>query len=165
MAKLASAALMVTKDCVRDHDPTPTDIAIAQAFLEGAISVPEISEATGKGDCHIRTRLKNPIAFAWIADKVSGLIHTRIGIVDAALLRKACQGDVRAMELYYKRYGKLAELKIVAHGKLGDLTSYSDEDLDRLLETEKKQNPHLLAPSAPPSATEAVIDVTPEEAS
>lgn len=162
MARLAQAALAVSRDDIREYRPGALDVEIAQAMLQGCISVPEIATAAGRTDSTIRHRLKDPIAFAWIADKVSSLIYTRIGQVDAALLAEACRGNVKAMELYYKRFGKLAELKIVAHGSLGDLSQYSDSDLDRTIAAELKQNPGLLEPS--PSQSSTVVDVTPEEA-
>jgi hypothetical protein len=161
MAKLAAAALSVTRDELRTYDPRRIDIEIAQALLEGAISVPEIAENIGKGTETVRKVCKDPVAFAWICDKISQLIHTRIGLVDAALLRRATQGDVRAMDLYFKRFGKLADIKIIAHGSLGDLSQYSDSDLDATIASEIKQNPNLLESSPPQSST--VIDVTPEE--
>lgn len=162
MAKLASAALLVTKDDLRLYEPDELDIAIAQGFLAGHISVPEISEFCSRAECTVRKRLQNPTSFAWIAQQVSSLIHTRIGQVDAALLRKAVQGHVEAIKLFYQRFGKLADLKIVAHGNLGDLSNYSDADLDAAIQSAVKQDPNLQPPpSSPESST--VIDVTPQE--
>lgn len=156
MARLAEAALTVRADDIREHSPTETDILIAQAMLQGNINIQEIAKATGRGDTSIRKCLSNPVSFAWVCQKVSELIFTRIGLVDAALLRKAVQGDARAIELFYKRFGKLAELKIVAHGTLGDLSKYSDADVDALIASEIARDPRL---STSQSST---IDVTPE---
>lgn len=165
MARLASAALSVRKEDIQTYEPEPIDIAIAQSFLEGAISIPELSDATRRAECAVRKKLKDPVAFAWIAHQVSALMPTRKGMVDAALFRKAVAGDVKAIELWYKRFGALTELKIIAHGNLGDLTTFTDKDLDSLIEAEVKTHPHLLPEPPSPSERSAptVVDVTPTE--
>lgn len=162
MAELAEAALSVTPEELREYLPTDTDILIAQGMLLGHISIPELAKASARSDAAIRTRLQNPVGMAWICQQVSRLIHTRVGIVDAALLRKACQGDARAIEIFYKRFGRLADIKIVAHGTFGDLSKYSDADVDALIASEIARTPQ---PSPSQSSTPTVVDVTPESPS
>lgn len=163
LARLAEAALHVDADSVRSHEPRSIDIDIAQALLQGAVSQVEIAEMIDCGTEKVRKALRNPVAFAWVCQQVSKLIYTRIGLVDAALLRKACSGDPRAIEIYYKRFGKLADIKIVAHGALGDLSQYSDADLDRTIASELKRDPALAKALSPPQSSSSVVDVTPEE--
>jgi len=165
MARLAEAALSVPADELRDYLPTETDILIAQGMLQGNISVPELAKSSGVGTESVRLRLQNPVGMAWICQQVSRLIHTRIGIVDAALLRKACQGDARAIEVFYKRFGRLAEIKIVAHGTFGDLSRYSDADVDALIASEIARDPALPRSSVSQSSSSEIVDVTPESAS
>lgn len=164
MSRLSAAALNVSSEDIRSYDPDGLDISVAQSMLEGAISVPEISEASGKGEAAVRKRLRDPIAFAWIAQQVSRLIQTRVGLVDAALLRKAVAGDVKAIDLFYRRYGKLVDLQIVAHGQLGDVSLYSDADLDALVAAAVKQDAHLLPSSAlSPSNSSVSPETSPTE--
>lgn len=165
MGRLASAALKVTPEDVRSYAPDALDIAVAQALLEGAVSVPEISETSNRASDTIRKRLKDPVAFAWIAGEVSRVIYTRVGLVDAALLRKAVSGDTRAMDLFYRRFGKLVDLQIVAHGKLGDLSTYSDADLNNLVAAAMKQTPRQLPSAASPPDSSDPPSPTPEDPS
>ncbi len=156
---IAERALNVTHEDIREYLPREIDLQVVQAMLGGAINYSEIGEMVHRSPQTVSKALRDPIACAWISNKVHQLVHTRIGLVDAAMLRAALSGNVRAAEVIYKRFGKLVSHSIVVHGTLGDLSKYTDADLEAQISSELKRHPDL-TPSPSQSST---IDVTPDE--
>lgn len=128
LGDFALEALKVTPEQVRAHVPTVLDVEIAQALLQGAISVAEIARHTGNKDATILDALTDQVRAAWTFDQVHRLAGYRVGLVVSSLLRRAVGGDVKACELYLKLFGKLADLHIVAHAN-ADFSQFTDEDL------------------------------------
>jgi DNA-binding transcriptional ArsR family regulator len=161
MRRLAERSLEIAPEDVRDYNPREIDYEIAEVMAAGVSgSFAAIAEALEKSPGVVSQALRDPLSCAWIADQVHRTVHYRKGLVDASLVRRALQGDVRAIELYYKMYGKLIEKKVHAHVSFGDVTKFTDADLDRLVEAEARRDVSSDRP-----AEGSVIDVTPAEPS
>ena len=131
----ALAALQVTPDQMRSYVPTILDVEIAQALLQGHISVAEVARFAKKDDATVLAALTDQVRAAWCFDKVHQLAGLRVGLVVSSLLRKAVSGDVRACELYLKLFGKLADLHVVAHTD-ADFSQFTDADLKAQIRAE-----------------------------
>jgi hypothetical protein len=125
---------------LRSYRPAELDVYIAEAMLTGATSFKEIaaniSEACGEtvGAQVVSKRLRDPLPCAWACQQVHRSIGHRLGMIDAAMVRRAMGGDVRAADLIYKRYGKMANvnINISAQGPGIDYEQLSDEQLERI---------------------------------
>lgn len=134
LSRIAQRGMTVSEDEIRLYQPGEMDLLICEAMLSGALTFQEIAESIGRSPPTVSNHLKDPVLCAWISRAVHQQIHTRLGMLDAAMFRRALAGDVRAYEALMKRYGKSANLNITAHvggGENYDLMS--DKALDALL--------------------------------
>jgi DNA-binding transcriptional ArsR family regulator len=160
MKRLAERSLEVAPEDIRDYCPREIDYEIAEVMASGVCgSFTEIAEALKKSPSTVAAALRDPLSCAWISDQVHRSVYYRKGLVDASLVRRALQGDVRAIELYYKMYGKLITKSVTAHISFGDVTKFTDEQIDKLVEAEAARD----MGSSPHSADRSIIDVEPAE--
>lgn len=135
LARIAERGMTVQEADVRGFVPGEADLLIAEAMLSGALTFTEIAEETEMAQSTVSTRLKDPVLCAWVARAVHQQIHTRLGMLDAAMFRRALAGNVRAYEALMKRYGQSADAKLtylnMAAGDCFD--QMSDKALDALL--------------------------------
>ncbi len=147
--RIQQRSLEVTADDLHLYEPRDIDCEMVQAMLGGAINFKEIAEIINRAETTVSNALRDAVACAWIAKKVNALVHTRIGLVDAAILRKALSGDVRAAECIYKRFGAMVNKSIVLTGDLGDLSRFTDADLEAITASELKRHPDLTGALSP----------------
>ena len=142
----ALAALEVTPEKVRTYEPTILDVGIVQALLQGCTTTAKIAEFTDRKDATVLDALTDAVRAAWCFQQVSLLAGTRVGLVTASLLRKAVAGDTKAIELFLKLYGKLADLHVVAHTD-ADFSHFTDDDLKAHIRAEAAQVLDLETPT------------------
>lgn len=154
LARVATRALAVDPEELRSYQPSELDVYIAEALLTGSTTYKEIAAditaACGETVSApvVGRRLRDPLACAWACRAVHNAIHHRLGMIDAAMVRRAMAGDVRAADLIYKRYGKMASINISVNAQAGeiDLTKLSDEQLSRLAAHEGRRVIDVPAP-------------------
>lgn len=135
----AERTLYVTPDDIRMYNPPEEVIQIAEAMVGGAIQFTEIAERLGWEVAKVRKALESPVAVAWACQESHKAISTRLGLVDAAVFRRALAGDVRAAKLLYERYGEMVQRVETISSKGPDYSKFSTEDLLAMLVHERRQ--------------------------
>jgi hypothetical protein len=138
LARIAERGMTISEEEIRMFQPGETELLISEAMLGGALTFKEIAESIKRSPALVSEKLKDGVFCAWCARAVHQQIHTRLGMLDAAMYRRALGGDVRAYEALMKRYGKSADLKVVAHIGSENFDLMSDSALNALLERHKK---------------------------
>jgi len=143
LAKLGARAITATPAEIERYAPRDIDVEIASALSTGqleAVTFKAISEELGCTAQKVSNALKEPVACAWIYKMVHDQIRHRLGLVDAAMLQRAVNGDTRAAQLIYKRYDQLTDRSVTAHvhGSVGDFAQFDDESLDALIASHHK---------------------------
>lgn len=139
LKRVAERALYATEFEITSYLPRDTDICIAEAMLAGACTQKEISETTGLGEHAVGEILKDPVVCAWISRRVHENIAHRLGLIDAAMMRRALAGDVAAARLLLDRYGHLTSKSMHLNiSASADLEQMTDADLDAMLKTQLK---------------------------
>lgn len=142
LAQIAKRGLEVDPREVERYVPRELDIQIAEAFLAGYVTYRGISQMVGCSEGHVKTVLKSPVMCAWISQTVHRNIQHRLGLVDAAMLQRAMCGDVRAADMLYKRYGKMANVNLNLNATVGvsDFSKMTDDDLNAMVDAAKKED-------------------------
>lgn len=134
LTRIGQRALVCSPEDIRAYAPTPLDLKIAESMLGGCLLFKDIGEAIGINPDTVGRALKNPVRCGWISQAVHGMIRHRLGMVDAALMQRALSGDVRAIELAYKRFDQLT--KRSAHLNINldfDPSKLPEEELDLII--------------------------------
>jgi len=129
-------ALGVTDRALEQFEPPPDVIAVGEGFLAGHASVQGIATYAGIDQARVKAVLNDALAMQWISRRTEALFKSRAAVVDTALYLRAAAGDIRAIELFYKRMKLLEEaakkVEVQYSGSV-NLTALSDDDLRRLL--------------------------------
>jgi hypothetical protein len=138
---VAERTLSTTDYEVQTYLPSQEDLKIAEAMLAGQVTREEIASATGLEKEAVTTALKNPTACAWISRRVHENIAHRLGMVDAAMMRRAMAGDVAAARLILDRYSQLTSksMHLNISASTQDLERMADEDLLALVKSSKPE--------------------------
>jgi hypothetical protein len=122
--------------------PRELEVQIAEAFLAGYVTYRGIAKMLDCSESHVKSVLKNPTMCAWISQTVHRNIQHRLGLVDAAMLQRAMCGDVRAADLLYKRYGKMANVNLNLNANVSgtDFSKMNDEDLAAMVKAAQKED-------------------------
>ncbi len=140
LTKIAQRSLDVNEDDVRTYIPTELDLQIAESMVAGALSFKEVAEAIKVDATTVSRAMKDPLRCAWLSHQLHRIVAKRIGLVDAALMRQALSGDVRAIKLYYDRFAEIIHRSIILTGKLDfDPSKLSDADLDAVIHSEQSR--------------------------
>jgi len=134
LARIAERGMVVSEEDIRGFLPGEMDLLIAEAMLGGALTFKEIAAAVGRSPALVSDKLKDPVMCAWASRAVHQQIHTRLGMLDAAIFRRALGGDVRAYEALMKRYGQSANLNVNVAVGAENFDLMSDQALDALLD-------------------------------
>ena len=157
LTRLAERSLDVSDEEVRLYQPTELDLQLAEAFMGGARTFKEVAEQLSLHPATVSAAMKDPVRCAWLSGQLHRIVAKRIGMVDTALYLRAMSGDVRAMDLYYRRHGEIVTrtMNIHAHGRLEfDPSQLTDEQLQKMVASEAKKeglviDVHVKAPDAP----------------
>jgi hypothetical protein len=125
--------MVVQEEDIRTFVPGDADLLIAEAMLGGALTFQEIAESIERSPAFVSEKLKDPVLCAWVSRGVHAQIATRLGMIDAAMYRRALGGDVRAADLLYKRYGAAADIKLNVNVGQENFDLMSDDALNALL--------------------------------
>jgi hypothetical protein len=137
LARIAARALDVEEDEIRAYCPTELDLQIAESMVGGVVTYAEIASNVGCDPSHVSRVLQNPVRCGWLSQQLHRIVHKRIGLVDNALLLRALNGDVRAIKLYYERFGEITHRSVVLTGRLDfNPRDLSQEDLDAIIASE-----------------------------
>jgi len=139
LSRIAERGMTVTEEEIRTYTPGETDLAVAEAMLGGALTFQEIAESIGRSPALVSDKLKCPVLCAWVSRAVHQQISHRLGMIDAAMYRRALGGDVRAADLLYKRYGAAADIKVNVNVGAENFDLMSDTALDALLNRRKAE--------------------------
>jgi hypothetical protein len=139
LARIAERGMVVREEDIRTFIPGDADLLIAEAMLGGALTFAEIAESIDRSPALVTARLKDPVLCAWVSRAVHQQIHTRLGMLDAAMFRRALGGDVRAYEALMKRYGQAADIKLNVNVGAENFDLMSDSALDALLNRRLKE--------------------------
>lgn len=128
-------AAAVSEREVAGYRPFKRDLRIAEALLNGAVTCTEIAAKVGIHAEKVRQALRNPVRAAWLSRQLGAHFLHRLCQVDAALFNRALTGDVRALDLYYRRFAVFgAPVVHHEHSHLHvDVSGLSDEDLDKTI--------------------------------
>lgn len=139
LKRVAERALYATEFEITSYMPRDSDICIAEAMLAGACTQKEIAESSGIEEHLVGDILKDPVVCAWISRRVHENIAHRLGLIDAAMMRRALAGDVAAARLLLDRYGHLTSKSMHLNiSASADLEKMTDADLDAMLKTQLK---------------------------
>ncbi|MEE8386740.1 MAG: phBC6A51 family helix-turn-helix protein [Dehalococcoidia bacterium] len=153
LTKLAQRSLDVDDDEIRTYEPTEMDLQMAEAMIGGCRTFTEIAEQIGMDPSGVSRAMKDPVRCGWLSSQLQRIVAKRIGLVDSALMGKALSGDVRAIKLYYERFGELVHRSHITTSRLDfDVTKLSDGDLDT-----------IIAGEAAKVATDADFEVKPPD--
>ena len=135
ISRIAERGLAVSEDQIRAYAPSELEVRIAEAMLAGAATFKEIADDCKSHEATVSARMRDSVACAWVARHIHQQISHRLGLIDAAMMRRALAGDTRAAELLYKRYGKDVHYNVNLNvGAPSDvLAVMSDKALDALL--------------------------------
>lgn len=138
-----AGALACTEADVDAYKPTPAAGEVALALLAGATSIVDLVKFTGLPDTAVKEVLALPVAMAWVSRQVKAQFTHRAGLVDAALFQRACNGDVNAISLFYKRFDLLADERRVRVEFSGgvDLRAVPTQDLEYIVRDRVKSLP------------------------
>ncbi|MEE8522147.1 MAG: hypothetical protein V3S83_12370 [Gemmatimonadota bacterium] len=130
MTKLAVRSLQADPEAVRAYHPLEIDLRIAESLLGGKYFQKDIASDLEVSKTAVREVFADPVRCAWISQQITVIARHRMGMVDAALMNKALAGDVRAMQLYFKRHDQLVDRHHHTISKSGiDLAQYTDDEL------------------------------------
>jgi len=132
-------ALNVDLDELARYMPSSTDLAIVEAMLLGHMEPTNIHEHTRLPLALVHETLSQPLSAAWISATIHKTVRHRLGLVDAAMMRRALAGNADAAKILYARYGELVTKTETTHVFTPDLSRLSDADLRMLLEADKKR--------------------------
>jgi hypothetical protein len=153
---MAARSLEVSDDALRLYQPREIDIQIAEAMASGHVFIKDIAEAIGLHSTTVSKILKDPLVFAWCAEQVHRTVRRRIGMVDAAVVREALSGNMRAAEVFYKRHGQIVNRNLNVNVSTDfDPRHLTDEQLAALLEKKTNARPT----QAPPPDSTPSVDV------
>jgi hypothetical protein len=137
LSRIATRALDVEEDEIRSYCPTELDLKIAESMVGGVVTYAEIASNVGCDPSHVSRVLQNPVRCGWLSQQLHRIVHKRIGLVDNALLLRALAGDVRAIKLYYERFGEITHRSVVLTGRLDfNPRDLDDKDLDAIIASE-----------------------------
>jgi len=140
LARMAERALVADEDEIRSYNPAEIDLQIAESLMSGVVTFKDIAANIGCDAAHVSRAMKDPVRCGWICEQLHRVVHRRIGLVDNALLLRALSGDVRAMDLYYKRFGEMKQRNVHIHGHIGlDPSKLTDADLDAVIASEQSR--------------------------
>jgi hypothetical protein len=148
LTRMVENALVVDPGEVERHIPTEAEVAIAKAYLSGKVKIADLAKTAEVSLEHVRKILGDPVTCAWICGIIHRNVQHRLGMIDAAMLNRAINGDCRAAEILYKRYNQMKNIHVHGHIVAGmDYGKLTDEDLRSLIGAAQK--------------TETIIDVEP----
>lgn len=137
----------VTPEQLAAYEGTPYDVEIADALVAGESSITAIAKYRGVTKQVISAVFADPVRTAWISRQVHARLKNLVGVVDAAIFRRACGGDTAAARLFYERFDIMtAAAAGAAHQHLHlDLRKMSVDDLrsiaaDKLRRAGKRVN-------------------------
>ena len=96
LGRIAQRSLEVDPSDVDRYAPLEIDLKIAEAMLMGEITFAGIADHLELSAGTVSHRLSDPLTCAWVSRVVHRSIQNRLGMVDAAMLNKAVNGDTRA---------------------------------------------------------------------
>ena len=131
----------LSKRAIEEYSPPAELQTIAEVMISGETNPQAIAHAAGIGTRRYNTLMADPLNLAWVAGRVEGAIQNLVGLADAAIMRKAMEGDVKAYEAILKRYGLLVKKSVSAsysHSTL-DFSDKSNEDLETLVAQKLKE--------------------------
>ena len=128
-------AAYVTPQEIAAYVPTELDFHLGEALVGGHLTLTELANACGVPPTTIREALASPVRMAYLSGVVQAHFQHRLAMVDAALFQRAMAGDIRAIQLFLERHGKLSKHIQVNHHYSGgvDLKTVSDEELRKLI--------------------------------
>lgn len=148
LARISQRSLLASEEQIRSFIPREIDLAIAEAYLSGCITFKEVAESIGVCASTVSDVLKDPVVCAWVSRHIHASAANRLGMVDAAMLKRALSGDVRAADLFYRRYGEMVHRSFAVNVSAAyDVTKLSDKDLDAILAAQA----HESRPKNPPA--------------
>lgn len=131
-----SGALGVTDREVELYKPTEDVLKVGAAFLAGHSSIGAIKTYTGLESAQVRAVFDSAVAMQWVSRRTEALFRSRAAVIDTALYLRAAAGDLKAIELFYKRMKLLEEstkrVEINYSGGV-NLTAVSDDELARIV--------------------------------
>lgn len=138
LSRIAERSLIATPEEVRTYQPTELDLKIAEAMLSGLVLFQEIAAEVGVSPPTVSTRLKDPVACAWISRAVHQSIQHRLGLVDAAMMQRAVTGNVQAARLLYDRFHQMVHRSeaVVHNVNHFDPSQLSDKELQQLVDAQ-----------------------------
>jgi DNA-binding transcriptional regulator LsrR (DeoR family) len=136
LKKVAERSIVATDQEIREYIPTELCVQIAESMLSGQLTQEAIAKQIGVQPATVGRAMRNPIFCGWVSTTIHRNVRHRIGMVDAALTNRALGGDVRAMELFYKRFGKLVQRAEVIHSQGYDYAKMTDADLEAMAKTD-----------------------------
>lgn len=136
LASVAKRSVVAEPEEIASYRPREIDVSICESMLAGAGTFTEIAEASACSPGLVSQALRDPVACGWISQQVHRAIHTRLGLVDAAVYRRAVAGDIRAADLLYRRWGGIVDRSISLHLDGKDLAKMSDADLEAIIRAE-----------------------------
>jgi hypothetical protein len=167
LTKLAQRSLDVDDDEIRTYAPTEMDLQMAEAMISGCITFTQIAEQIGADPSTVSRAMRHPVRCGWLSSQLQRIVAKRIGLVDAALVARALSGDVRAIKLYYERFGELVHRSHITTTRLDfDPSKLSDEDLDIIIRSERAKgatDAHFTVASQEPAESPSEApEATPE---
>lgn len=135
LTRIAKKSLSISPEDVATYTPREIDVMIAEAMISGCLSQEQIAEHIKRSRGLVSRALKDNLACAWISTQVRKHIAFRLGNVDVALYAKCLEGNVRAMEVFYKQFDRIVDRSVHVHAHLSgfDPTQLSEDDLDKII--------------------------------
>lgn len=141
MQRIAKRSLLADPHQVRAYVPDELALGIAESLLSGKLFFKDIAEDLRVSPTTISSRMKDPVACAWISEQITAMARHRIGLVDAALINRCLSGDVAAMKLFYQRFDKIVRRSEIVTRDMGfDPSKLSDEQLHKLVLEKQRQH-------------------------
>lgn len=137
-------ALGVTERDLETFVPNEHHLKVGEAFLAGHSALGPICTYSGLKEDEVKAVLNDCCAMQWISRRTEALFRSRVAVIDCALYLRAAAGDMRAMELFYRRMRLLEEAtkKVEINYSGGvNLTALSDADLSRLVQEKARTLP------------------------
>lgn len=137
-------ALGVTERDLETFVPNEHHLKVGEAFLAGHSALGPICTYSGLTEDEVKAVLNDCCAMQWISRRTEALFKSRVAVIDCALYLRAAAGDLRAMELFYKRMRLLEEatkrVEVSYSGGI-NLTAVSDDELARIVADKTKLLP------------------------
>jgi hypothetical protein len=137
-------AMGVTDRALEQYQPPDDVLRVGEGFLAGHSGHRAIAVYAGLTEDRVKAVLNDALAMQWISRRTEVLFRSRAAVIDTALYLRAASGDIRAIELFYKRMKLLEEStkKVDIHYSGGvNLTSLSDKDLQQLVREKARTLP------------------------